>query len=139
MVFNQLGLESLALRKMQELSGGQRQLIGLAQVLVRRSSLLLLDEPTSALDLHSQLTVLQAIKKETQENNAIALVASHDINLALRFCDQLLLLLPNGKVHFGSPEQVLTPEYLTQAYQVEGRVEACSKGYTIVLADTPCA
>ncbi len=138
-IFERLGIRDLALMKMQEMSGGQRQMIGLAQVLVRQTNLLLLDEPTSALDLHWQLNVLQTIREETHANNAIAFVASHDLNLSLRFCDQLLILA-NGKVlAMGSPEQVLTPENLRNAYGIEGRIESCSKGFPIVLTDRACA
>ena len=137
-VFTQLGINGLALRKMQELSGGQRQMVGLAQVLVRQAPLLLLDEPTSALDLHWQLSVLQAVRDETLLRQSVALVASHDLNLTLRFCDYLLILLPDGTTRFGTPRDVLTPDYLRQAYQVEGRIERCSRGHTLVLADRPC-
>lgn len=134
-VFARLGIRDFALRKMQEMSGGQRQMVGLAQVLVRQPQLLLLDEPTSALDLHWQLNVLQAIKEETSVRQAIAFVASHDLNLSLRFCDQVLILARGGVLAMGQPEQALTPERLQTAYGVQGRVERCSKGYPIVLAD----
>lgn len=134
-VFQRLGIADLALREMQAMSGGQRQMIGLAQVLVREPHLLLLDEPTSALDLHWQLNVLQAIREEASDNEAIAFVASHDLNLALRFCDQVLLLAKDGVLAMGDPEQVLNADYLYKAYGIEGRIETCSQGYPIVLAD----
>ena len=137
-VFERLGIRHLALRKMREMSGGQRQMIGLAQILVRRPKLLLLDEPTSALDLHWQLNVLQAVREETRNYRAIAFVASHDLNLALRFCDQLLILADGGVLAMGAPGEVLTPDYLRSAYGIEGRVESCSRGYPIVLADRAC-
>jgi iron complex transport system ATP-binding protein len=134
-VFQRLGIESLALRRLGEMSGGQRQMVGLAQVLVRQPKLLLLDEPTSALDLHWQLNVLETIREEVTRTGAIGLVASHDLNLALRFCDQLLILNKQGVLAMGAAHDVLTPENLRLAYGIEGRVERCSKGYPIVLAD----
>ncbi|WP_250658036.1 ABC transporter ATP-binding protein [Alkalimarinus coralli] len=134
-VFQRLGIEHLALRRLAEMSGGQRQMVGLAQVLVRQPTLLLLDEPTSALDLHWQLNVLETIRQEVTHTGAIGLVASHDLNLALRFCDLLLILNRDGVLAFGAPQDVLTPENLHLAYGIEGRVEQCSKGYPIVLAD----
>ncbi|OUS31597.1 ABC transporter [Gammaproteobacteria bacterium 45_16_T64] len=137
-VFRLLGIHDLALRRLSEMSGGQRQMVGLAQVLVRHPSLLLLDEPTSALDLHWQLNVLEAIREETHKTKAIALIASHDLNLALRFCDQLIMLGPGGVLAMGEPMSVLTPEHLRTAYGIEGRVERCSRGYPIVLADSAC-
>ncbi|MGH1542250.1 MAG: ABC transporter ATP-binding protein [Arenicella sp.] len=137
-VFESLGIYDLALRKMCEMSGGQRQMIGLAQVLVRQPKLLLLDEPTSALDLHWQLNVLGAIRQQTQNQNAIALVASHDLNLALRFCDQLLILAGGRVLAMGKPRDALTPANLRSAYGIEGRIESCSQGHPIVLADRAC-
>ena len=138
-VFQQLEISSLAFRKLAEMSGGQRQMIGLAQVLVRQPQLLLLDEPTSALDLHWQLNVLETVRSVTRQTGAIALVASHDINLALRFCDQLLVLGPGGLLAQGAPAEVLTPTLLRDTYGIEGRVEACSKGFPIVLTDRAVA
>lgn len=136
-VFETLGIRDLALRRLSEMSGGQRQMVGLAQVLVRQPPLMLLDEPTSALDLHWQLNVLNAVRNATRESGAIALVASHDLNLALRFCDQVLVLAPGGQAVMGSPAEVLTPELLARTYGVEARVETCSRGHPIVLADRP--
>lgn len=136
-VVAELDMHSLALRRLSELSGGQRQMVGLAQVLVRQPQLLLLDEPTSALDLRWQLTVLERVKRVTRETGAIALVASHDLNLALRFCDQVLLLGPEGHCQLGAPEAVLSPASLAQAYGVVARVEQCSLGFPLALADRP--
>jgi len=103
---------------------------------VRRPSLLLLDEPTSALDLNWQLRVLQSVRQETQQQGAIAFVASHDLNLALRYCDQVLIV-GNGKaLAYGPPSEALAIDKLRQAYRVNLRVERCSQGYPIVLADS---
>lgn len=134
-VFATLGIRDLALRKLSELSGGQRQMIGLAQVLVRSPRLLLLDEPTSALDLHWQLNVLNSVRDVTREQGATAMVAIHDINLALRFCDQLLVLGQGGVLAQGPAQEVLTPQVLREAYGIEGRIERCSNGTPIVLCD----
>lgn len=130
-----LGLEALALRRLDELSGGQRQMVGLAQVIVRAPRLLLLDEPTSALDLRWQLQVLQAVRAMVQQQGAIGLVAVHDLNLALRFCQQVLVLGGGSVLAAGGPQEVLTPALLQRAYGVQARVERCSKGNLLVLAD----
>lgn len=134
-VFATLGISHLALQRLSEMSGGQRQMVGLAQVLIREPELLLLDEPTSALDLHWQISVLQTVKRIVSDSQAIGLVAIHDINLALRFCDQLMVLGPAGLLAMGKPNVVLTPSILQQAYGIRGRVEQCSRGFPIVLVD----
>ncbi|MBO6852024.1 MAG: ABC transporter ATP-binding protein, partial [Marinobacter sp.] len=138
-VFATLGIRDLALRSLAEMSGGQRQMVVLAQVLVRQPGLMLLDEPTSALDLHWQLNVLNAVHAATWQRGAIALVASHDLNLALRFCDQVLVLSPGGHACLGRPQDTLTPALLARTYGIEARIERCSRGHPIVLADRPLA
>ncbi|WP_445395388.1 ABC transporter ATP-binding protein [Zobellella sp. An-6] len=135
-VFDRLGISDLALRRLDQLSGGQRQMIGLAQVLVRQPRLLLLDEPTSALDLHWQLNVLECVREVTRSQGNIALVAIHDINLALRFCDELWVLAGGGLLAQGPARDVLTPAVLRTAYGVEARVERCSRGLPMVLCDS---
>jgi iron complex transport system ATP-binding protein len=131
-----LGLQALALRRLDELSGGQRQMVGLAQVIVRAPRLLLLDEPTSALDLRWQLQVLQAVRAMVQQQGATGLVAVHDLNLALRFCQHVLVLGGGSVLAAGDPAEVLTPPLLQRAYGVLARVERCSEGNLLVLADT---
>jgi iron complex transport system ATP-binding protein len=130
-----LGVQALALRRLDELSGGQRQMVGLAQVIVRAPRLLLLDEPTSALDLRWQLQVLQAVRALVQQQGAVGLVAVHDLNLALRFCQHVLVLGGGSVLAAGNPAEVLTPELLQRAYGVLARVERCSEGNLLVLAD----
>ncbi|WP_322521671.1 ABC transporter ATP-binding protein [Guyparkeria halophila] len=133
-VFDDLGLRALAFRPLGELSGGQRQMLGLAQVLARQPRLLLLDEPTSALDLRWQIQVLERVR-HTTDAGGIALVAIHDLNLALRFCDRLVVLKDGALLAAGDPLEVLDAELLARAYGIEGRVERCSHGYPIVQAD----
>ncbi len=138
-VLLRLQLRPLALRPLRELSGGQRQMLGLGQVLLRRAGLLLLDEPTSALDLRWQLLALQTVREEAQQRGAIACVALHDLALAGRHCQHLLLLGPQGIVAQGTPAQVLQPEALRQAYGVRARVEFSSQGEPCVLVDAALA
>ncbi|KZN14651.1 ABC transporter ATP-binding protein [Marinomonas sp. TW1] len=136
-VFERLNIAHLALYPMHKLSGGQRQMISLAQALVRHPKLYLLDEPTSALDLNWQMQVLNTIREEVKSHNAIALLISHDINLALRYCDQVILLHQGNILSIGTPKNSLTTEHLAQAYKVEARIETCSQGHPIVLVDRP--
>lgn len=136
-ILQRLGIEHLALQRMDRLSGGQRQLLGLAQALVGEPQLLLLDEPTSALDLHWQLRVLDCVAERCRTERAIALVACHDLNLALRFCSHLLLLAPDRAYRFGAANEVLDAAWLRRAYGIEARIEHCSRGQALVLADRP--
>lgn len=134
-VFDQLGIRDLAFRRLNEMSGGQRQMVGLAQVIVRGPKLLLLDEPTSALDLRWQLNVVETVRAVAARDGAICLMAMHDLNLALRFADRIALLGPGRVLADGAPAEVMNAEVLRAAYGVIGRVESCSLGFPVVLID----
>src|SRR5690606_21060257 len=116
------------------LSGGQRQLASLAQTIVRDPVVLLLDEPTSALDLarsHRMMAEMRALAREGH----VVLAVLHDLALAARWADRLLVL-DGGRLHSGGPpEEVLTEAMLAEVYGVEARVERCSRGRLMVLVD----
>ncbi|UMS28657.1 ABC transporter ATP-binding protein [Escherichia coli] len=134
-LLEQLGIGHLALSYLDELSGGQKQMVGLAQSLVRQPSLLLLDEPLSALDLNYQFHVMDLIKKETTKRNIVTVVVVHDINIALRHGDYVLMLENGVLVADGPPEYVITPEHLAAVYGVSARIEHCSRGMRQVFID----
>lgn len=97
--------------------------------------MLLLDEPTSALDLNYQLRVMQCIGEEVRRHDLIGIAVLHDIGLAARHADQLLVLQEGSLVAAGPAEVVLTPALFRQVYGVEGRVERCSHQTLQVLID----
>lgn len=134
-LLQQLGIEHLALSYLDQLSGGQKQLVGLAQSLIRQPSLLLLDEPLSALDLNYQFHVMDLVRKETQKRNIVTVVVVHDINIALRHGDRVLMLKDGNLIADGEPEEVITPESLARVYGVRGRIERCSQGTPQILID----
>ncbi|MDH0733254.1 ABC transporter ATP-binding protein [Pseudomonas sichuanensis] len=130
-----LGIEHLAEQPLGSLSGGQRQLVALAQLLARNPRVLLLDEPTSALDLHFQLRVMDAVRERVVAHRLLAVAVLHDINLAASHADWLVVLSKGRVVASGAPEQVLVPGLLAEVYGVEARVERCSRGRLQVLVD----
>jgi iron complex transport system ATP-binding protein len=134
-LLQQLGIEHLALSYLDQLSGGQKQLVGLAQSLIRQPSLLLLDEPLSALDLNYQFHVMDLVRKETQKRNIVTVVVVHDINIALRHGDRVLMLKDGNLIADGEPEEVITPDSLARVYGVRGRIERCSQGTPQILID----
>ncbi|ACI50078.1 ABC transporter related [Gluconacetobacter diazotrophicus PA1 5] len=134
-VLARLGVDDLALRYMDELSGGQRQLVGLAQALVRRPAVLLLDEPLSALDLHHQFSVMQVVRRETRARNMVTVVVLHDLNIALQQADYVVMLRQGVIVGAGTPRHVITTQTLQQVYGVRARVESCSLGRPHVVVD----
>lgn len=130
-----LGISHLAMNYLDQLSGGQKQLVGLAQSLIRRPSLLLLDEPLSALDLNYQFHVMDVIQRQTQMRKMVTLVVVHDINIALRHAAQVLMLKQGKLIARGAPETVITTASLAEVYGVRGRIERCSQGKAQVILD----
>ncbi|WP_075181252.1 ABC transporter ATP-binding protein [Pantoea sp. 1.19] len=134
-LLEQLGIAHLALSYLDQLSGGQKQLVGLAQSLIRRPALLLLDEPLSALDLNYQFHVMDLVARETRRRNIVTVVVVHDINIALRHGEHVLMLQQGKLIADGPPSQVITPDSLARVYGVRGRIEHCSQGTPQVLID----
>lgn len=133
-VLERLGILSLALEELASLSGGQRQLVSLAQAIVREPAVLLLDEPTSALDLRHQIQVLQVVR-DLADAGLIVVVVLHDLTSAARWADNLLVLQRGTLIAQGSSSAVLTPRMLADVYGVVARIEPCSAGRLQVLVD----
>ncbi|MEM9429335.1 MAG: ABC transporter ATP-binding protein [Pseudomonadota bacterium] len=109
----------LAEAYVSELSGGQSQMVSCVQALIRPADVYLFDEPTSALDLHHQLAVLDRIRRAIVERNAVGIVALHDLNLAARFADHLILLGQGRVLAEGPPASVLRDPALAETYGVD--------------------
>jgi iron complex transport system ATP-binding protein len=121
------------------LSGGERQRVHLARVLAQlwpgeAGQTLLLDEPTSMLDPLHQHTTLQAVR-EFANRGAAVLVILHDLNLAARYCDRILLLEGGRPVALDTPEQVLRPEPLKAVFGLEVLVQSHpERGHPLIIA-----
>jgi iron complex transport system ATP-binding protein len=129
-VLRQLGIEPLAARYVGELSGGQRQMVFLAQALVADPAVLLLDEPISALDLRHQLEVLERVRAVTRERQLCTVVVLHDLNATARYADDVALLCGGQLACFGTPSEVLTADNLALAFRVDARRFTADDGAT---------
>lgn len=118
-VLTRLGISDLAQRWLGDLSGGQRQLVFLAQSLVAQPRVLLLDEPISALDLRHQLEVMDTVRALTLERGLVTLVVLHDLNAAVRHADEVVLLHEGRVLEAGVPAQVLTAAHVRRVFQVD--------------------
>jgi iron complex transport system ATP-binding protein len=114
----------LAERMIGTLSGGERQRVLIARALTQEPRLLLLDEPTANLDIQHQMGILELVQNLIREDGLGAVAAVHDLELAARFCDRLVLLHEGTVLAEGQPEGVLSPDYLRAAYGVETRAYA---------------
>lgn len=137
-ILKQLLLDELASRQLGELSGGQAQLVAIAQALVREPKIMLMDEPTSSLDLRKQFEVCELVRRITKEKDMTTAVVLHDLNLAARYADRICVI-HLGRMHsMGTPVEVLTCEMIEAVYRVRVRidVDAASRPAITVLGTT---
>ncbi len=111
-----------AQRTLDTLSGGERQRVCLARALAQEAPILLLDEPTTALDLFHRSHILEVLARKRREGTTI-LMTTHDLHLAARHCDRLVLLADGAILAGGPPAAVLTREHVEQAFHVRVHVE----------------
>ncbi len=117
-----LNIEEFAMRDINELSGGQQQKVFIARALTQEPAVLLLDEPTSNLDIRHQLEVMDIIKNIVREKGIAAIMAIHDLNLASRYADRIVMMNGGEIFDAGDAASVLTPENIKHVYDVEVEV-----------------
>ncbi|CDN94090.1 ATP-binding cassette domain-containing protein [Agrobacterium tumefaciens] len=105
-------------RLVDTLSGGERQRVWLAMLVAQNAESLLLDEPISALDMAHQLEVLSLVQRLSREKGLGVIVVLHDVNMAARFCDEIVALHSGNLIARGTPEEIMTPETLERIYGV---------------------
>lgn len=127
-----VGLSDLSLA---ELSGGQRQLVSIAQTLVTRPKVVLMDEPTSALDLYRQYEVLEHLRAYATETGAVFILALHDLNQVMRACTTTIAVAGGRIVATGPTLETLRPDLIRALYGVEARIETCSRGCPMMIVD----
>lgn len=132
-VLTELGIAGFADRRIGELSGGQRQLVFLAQVLAGNPRVLLLDEPTSALDIAHQFQVLDLLRDVTRSRGLTTIVVLHDLNAAARYADRVALLCAGRLVAAGTPHEVLDAECLSATFGAEVATIDGPDGYPVVV------
>jgi len=129
---SKLGIAHLAERRIDELSGGERQLVLIARALTQSPDWLLLDEPTAFLDLQHRIHVLEVVRDFARAGGG-ALVVSHDLMLAARVCDRVLILSEGRVVAGGPPSEVMTEELFETAFGLSVRVVAGPDGLPLVI------
>ncbi|HOV86579.1 MAG TPA: ABC transporter ATP-binding protein [Syntrophobacteraceae bacterium] len=121
-ILRELNLEDLAMRDLDRLSGGQAQKVMLARALAQEPSFLVLDEPTSSLDLCHQLEVMEMVQAVVGAGGMGAVIALHDLNLAARFADEIMLLKDGRVFARGEPSVLIGSENIREVYRVDADV-----------------
>ena len=106
-------------RLFNELSGGEKQRVILARAIAQEPDILLLDEPTSALDIHHQIEVMELIKELNTEKGMTVVAVLHDLNLAARFCERLIMIQGGVVVADGTPAEVIVQKNLKKLYAMK--------------------
>ncbi len=131
-------MDLLKIKKLEDqifgsLSGGQKQLVIMAQALISKPKLLLLDEPTSALDLYHQLNLLSIARNYCKDTGALALIIMHDLSQTARFCEDIVILKDGIVLESGYPQDVLTQKNIREVFNVDAEIGKSITGYTTVL------
>jgi iron complex transport system ATP-binding protein len=111
-----------ASRTLEELSGGEAQCVMIARALAQQPSVMLLDEPTSHLDIRNQLLIHRMMQRLARDWGMAIVCVSHDVNLAARFADRLVLLADGEVVATGPPADVVRADILRRVYDVDVRL-----------------
>jgi iron complex transport system ATP-binding protein len=140
---HEVGLHDFRHRKLPTLSGGEQQRAHFARILVQLAcgeaahgpGLLLLDEPTSSLDLRHQIDLVETIRQRARNGTAVIAIL-HDLNLAMRFADRIILLHQGALVIDGGPRETMTPEIIRRVFEVDATVLHTGDGVPFLLPQT---
>jgi iron complex transport system ATP-binding protein len=120
-----LGIEEIAMKKLNQLSGGELQKVVIARAFAQQAKIFLLDEPVNNLDLKSQYELMKLLKRLTFEKEITVVIVLHDINIALRFADEFVFM-KEGKIIAKGGKEIVTPELIEEVYGIKVQIEEIS-------------
>ena len=130
-----MGIEELAMRPFNELSAGQHQKVMLARGIAQEPGILLLDEPTSNLDIRHQIEVTRILRDLSRIGDILVVMISHDINIASKYSDKMILMHKGKIFSAGEPHEVITESNLKTVYDVNARVISDDGRPHVILKD----
>lgn len=117
-----LNIEHLAMRNYNELSGGQQQKVIIARALAQETQIIILDEPISNLDIRHQIEVMEIIKELVNKAGVTVISIVHDLNLAIRYSDKIVVMNHGRIVAIGEPQKVMTEDIISSVYGVRAKL-----------------
>jgi iron complex transport system ATP-binding protein len=127
---------SLRERFLDELSGGERQLVIIARSLAQEAQIMLFDEPTTFLDMRHQVQIFEIITRLNRNQGRTVVMVSHDLNLASIYCDRLVLLSDGKVAADGTPGEVLSSPVLQETFRVKMTVSTGPAGRPFVVPES---
>jgi len=121
------GLERLQDRRINTMSGGERQRVMIARALVQSPRILLMDEPTLHLDINTQFEALDLVSKLAREKGLTVVIVSHDLPMVARYCDRVAMIHDHKVMCVGTLDEVLTPENMRKVFNVDAELGVDSK------------
>ncbi len=134
---DQVDLGGFEDRSVLSLSGGELQRVFLAQALVQEADVLLLDEPIAHLDVHYQFEFMDLISSLVGDHGHTAVSVFHDLEMAARYSDELLVLSRGRVVTIGSPSRVLTSELMADVFRMDAHVSTAARGHITIEYNAP--
>lgn len=120
-------------KKFNELSGGEKQMVLIARAMYQDTPIILLDEPTSHLDYRNQITIMEIIKKIVKSKKITAVINIHDPNLALNYCDDILMIKHGSVLMKGKSEDTIREKYLSNLYDMPISIDKTIDGRSVVV------
>lgn len=131
-VIEEFGLTDIANKKYSDLSGGQRKIVSIAQIISKNPKILILDEPTANLDVYNEIEVLSLIQAYVKKKNIACLLVLHSINLASRYSDKICLLKKGSVYKIGSSIETITEDNLLNVYHIKIEKTMSQNGYPLI-------
>ncbi|MCY6369782.1 ABC transporter ATP-binding protein [Clostridium ganghwense] len=132
-ILNSLKISHLCHKRFNELSGGERQMVLMARAIYQDTPIVLLDEPTSHLDYKNQIVIMEMIKHVVKTKKITAIINIHDPNLALNYCDDIIMIKNGCLLMKGNPEDIICERYLSNLYDMSITVDKTRAGKTVVV------
>ncbi len=126
----------IASRFVNEISGGQLQRVIISRALCQQPKFYMFDEPTSSLDLRHQIETMKIMRKIVRSENSGMIIALHDLNLALRYSDKILMLKDKRIYDYGTPDEIITSKSIKDVYGVDAEIIRNEKGPFVLSYDS---